>query len=175
MIVGAGVAGVTAAEEFRRALDEAELTLIGDEPYPFYNWMAITRLVSESVSIESLYLNPRDWAESRRVDYRRGVSVTGIERAKGVVSLGDGEEIAYDRVVLATGARPFLPPIDGLGRDGCFALRTIDDAVQIQQHVRRSRGRTAVIVGGGLLGSKRRTTSRSSTFASTCSTAAPGP
>jgi nitrite reductase (NADH) large subunit len=152
VIVGAGVAGVTTAEELRRTLGDAELTLIGDEPYPFYNRMAITRLVSESVSIESLYLNPHDWAESRRVDYRRGVSVTGLDRAGRVVRLGDGEEIAYDRVVLATGARPFRPPIDGLGREGCFALRTIDDAVQIQQHIRRTRGRTAVIVGGGLLG-----------------------
>jgi NAD(P)H-nitrite reductase large subunit/ferredoxin len=152
VIVGAGVAGVTTAEELRRALHDAELTLVCDEPYPFYNRMAITRLVSESVSIESLYLNPRDWAEARRVDYRRGVEATAIDRANRVVRLADGEEIAYDRVVLATGARPFLPPIDGLGRDGCFALRTIDDAVQIQQHIRRTRGRTAVIVGGGLLG-----------------------
>src|SRR5215211_6786303 len=73
VVVGAGVAGVTATEEVRRALPNAELTLIGDEPYAFYNRMAITRLVSESVSIESLYLNRRDWPESRRVDYRRGV------------------------------------------------------------------------------------------------------
>jgi ferredoxin len=74
VVIGARVAGVTATEELRRALAETELTLIGDEAYPFYNRMAITRLVSESASIESLYLNPRDWAESRRVDYRRGVA-----------------------------------------------------------------------------------------------------
>jgi nitrite reductase (NADH) large subunit len=72
VVVGAGVAGVTAIEELRRTLAGAELTLIGNEPYPFYNRMAVTRLVSESASIESLYLNPRDWAESRRVDYRAG-------------------------------------------------------------------------------------------------------
>jgi NAD(P)H-nitrite reductase large subunit/ferredoxin len=152
VIVGAGVAGVTAAEELRRTLDDTELTLICDEPYPFYNRMAITRLVSESVSIESLYLNPRDWAESRRVDYRRGVAVTAIDRANSAVSLEDGQEIQYDRVVIATGARPFVPAIDGLEADGCCVLRTIDDAVQIQQYIRRTRGRTAVIVGGGLLG-----------------------
>ncbi|HKG43578.1 MAG TPA: FAD-dependent oxidoreductase, partial [Gaiellaceae bacterium] len=130
----------------------AELTLVGDEPYPFYNRMAITRLVSESVSIDSLYLNPRDWAESRRVDYRRGVEVTAIDRSNRAVALADGQQLPYDRVVIATGARPFVPPIEGFGAEGCFALRTIDDAVQIQQHIRRTRGRTAVIVGGGLLG-----------------------
>jgi NADPH-dependent 2,4-dienoyl-CoA reductase/sulfur reductase-like enzyme/ferredoxin len=152
VVVGAGVAGVTSIEELRRELTDAELTLIGDEPYAFYNRMAITRLVSESASIESLYLNPRDWAESRRVDYRRGVAVTAIDRGNREVRLDDGQRIAYDRVVIATGARPFVPPIDGFGADGSFVLRTIDDAVQIQQHIRRTRGRTAVIVGGGLLG-----------------------
>jgi NAD(P)H-nitrite reductase large subunit/ferredoxin len=152
VVVGAGVAGITAIEELRRALADAELTLVGDEPYPFYNRMAITRLVSESASIESLYLNPRDWAESRRVDYRRGVAVTAIDRANREVSLADGQRVPYDRIVIATGARPLVPPIAGVGAEGCFVLRTIDDAVQIQQHIRRTRGRTAVIVGGGLLG-----------------------
>jgi nitrite reductase (NADH) large subunit len=152
VVIGAGVAGVTATEELRRVLADAELTLIGDEPYPFYNRMAITRLVSESASIESLYLNPRDWAESRRVDYRRGVAVTAIDRPNREVRFADGERIPYDRIVIATGARPLVPPIGGLGAKGCFVLRTIDDAVQIQQHIRRTRGRTAVIVGGGLLG-----------------------
>jgi nitrite reductase (NADH) large subunit len=152
VVVGAGVAGVTAAEEVRKALPDAELTLVGDEPYAFYNRMGITRLVSESVSIESLYLNRRDWAESRRIDYRRGVAVTAIDRANREVNLGDGQRLPYDRVVIATGARPLVPPIDGFGAEGSFVLRTIDDAVQMQQYVRRRRCRTAVIVGAGLLG-----------------------
>src|SRR6266540_2858403 len=152
VVVGAGVAGVTAAEELRRALPDAELTLVGEEPYDFYNRMAITRLVSESASIDSLYLNRRDWAKSRRVDFRRGVAATALDRANREVEVADGQRLPYDRVVIATGARPLVPPIDGFGADGSFVLRTIDDAVQIQQHVRRWRCRTAVVVGAGLLG-----------------------
>jgi NAD(P)H-nitrite reductase large subunit/ferredoxin len=152
VVIGGGVAGVTATEEVRRALPDADITLVGDEPYAFYNRMAITRLVSESASIDSLYLNRRDWAESRRVDYRRGMAVTEIDRANREVNVADGERLPYDRVVIATGARPFVPPIEGFGAEGSFVLRTIDDAVQMQQHIRRSRCRTAVIVGGGLLG-----------------------
>ena len=152
VVVGAGVAGVTVTEEVRRVLPNTELTLIGDEPYAFYNRMAITRLVSESVSIDSLYLNRRDWADSRRVDYRRGAAAIAFDRANREVSVADGRRVPYDRLVIATGARPIVPPIEGFATEGCFVLRTIDDAVQIQQHIRRCRCRTAVVVGGGLLG-----------------------
>ena len=144
---------MTAAEELRRALPDAELTLVGDEPYPFYNRMAITRLVSESVSIESLYLNRARLGgvaahrlPARRRRRRRSTAPTARCASR------TGERVPYDRVVIATGARPFVPPIEGFGAEGCFVLRTIDDAVQIQQHIRRRRCRTAVIVGAGLLG-----------------------
>jgi nitrite reductase (NADH) large subunit len=152
VILGAGVAGVTVAEELRHLLPDAELALVGEEPYEFYNRMAITRLVSESASIESLYLNRRDWAESRRVDLRLGIATAAIDLANREVETEDGARLPYDRLVIATGARPFVPPIDGFGVTGSFVLRTIDDAVQIQQHVRRWRCRTAVVVGAGLLG-----------------------
>jgi nitrite reductase (NADH) large subunit len=80
------------------------------------------------------------------------VAVGAIDRANREVNLANRQRIPYDRIVIATGARPLVPPIAGFGAEGSFVLRTIDDAVQIQQHIRRIRGRTAVIVGGGLLG-----------------------
>src|SRR5215218_3102389 len=152
VVIGAGVAGVTTAEELRRALPDVDITLLGDEPYDFYNRMAITRLVSESISIDSLYLNRRDWAASRRVDYRRSVAATALDRASREVETSDGQRLPYDRVIIATGARPLLPPIEGVGSEGSFALRSIDDAVRIQQYIRRRRCSVAVIIGAGLLG-----------------------
>jgi NAD(P)H-nitrite reductase large subunit len=80
------------------------------------------------------------------------VAATAIDRANREVEIADGQRLPYDRVVIATGARPLVPPIDGFGADGSFVLRTIDDAVQIQQHIRRWRCRTAIVVGAGLLG-----------------------
>ena len=94
---------MTAAEELRRVLPDTELLLVGAEPYDFYNRMAITRLVSESASIDSLYLNRRDWAESRRVDFRRGVPATEIDRQNREVAIADGERLEYDKVIIATG------------------------------------------------------------------------
>lgn len=152
VVIGAGVAGVTTAVEARKLQAGAHITLIGAEPYDFYNRMAIDRLVGEETGIAQLYLMPRDWAETRGIRYLRGVSVRAIARDVRRVTTEDGEDIPYDRLVLATGARSAVPPLDGFGMSGTFVLRTIDDAIRIQQDIRGRRTRTAVIIGGGPLG-----------------------
>ncbi len=95
---------------------------------------------------------PSDWAHVRRIDYRRGVAASWINAVHREVLTQNGETIAYDRLLLTTGALPFVPTIESFGLGGIFVMRTIDDAVQLQQHIRRRRCRTAVVVGGGLLG-----------------------
>jgi NAD(P)H-nitrite reductase large subunit len=152
VVIGAGAAGVNAAVEVRKLHPEGEVTLIGDEPYDFYNRMAIGKLVSEATAIDKLYLMPRDWAAARRIRYLRGVSSTAIDRTKREVRTDEGESIPYDRLLLATGAQSFVPEIEGFGLEGTFVLRTIEDAVQVQQYIRRQRCRRALIIGGGLLG-----------------------
>ena len=152
VIVGGGAAGVAAANETRRLAPEVEVVLISGESYEHYNRMAVSRLVSESTSIEALYLMTRDWHVAKRIRYLRGVEVTEVDAIARVITTEDGESIEYDRLVLACGAAGLVPPIPGLGIPGSHVLRTIDDAVEIQQHLRRHRGRQAVVVGGGLLG-----------------------
>jgi nitrite reductase (NADH) large subunit len=152
VVIGAGAAGVNAAIEVRKLHPEAEITLLGDEPYDFYNRMAIGKLVSEATAIDKLYLMPRDWASARRIRYLRGISATSVDRAKQEVRTDQGESIPYDRLLLATGAQSFVPEIEGFGLEGTFVLRTIDDAVQVQQYIRRRSCRRALIIGGGLLG-----------------------
>lgn len=152
VVIGNGAAGTTAAVELRERHSEAEITVLGAEPYDFYNRMIVHELVTESLAINQLYLLPRDWADSRRVRYLRGVSARSINRTRQEVLTDEGEVLSYDRLILATGARCFVPSIEGVGLRGSFVLRTIDDAVQLQQHIRGRRCRSAVIIGGGLLG-----------------------
>jgi nitrite reductase (NADH) large subunit len=104
VVIGAGSAGVNAAIEVRKLHPKAEITLLGDEPYDFYNRMAIGKLVSETTAIDNLYLMPRDWAATRHIRYLRGVSATAIDRTKREVRTKEGETITYDRLLLATGA-----------------------------------------------------------------------
>jgi nitrite reductase (NADH) large subunit len=173
VVIGAGVAAVTAAGEIRGALAEAELALIGDEPYAFYNRMAITRLVSESVSIESLYLNRRDWAESRRIDHRRGVAVTGVDRASREVELADGERLPYDRVVIATYGRSFRRSRASERMAVSSSVRSTTPSKSSSTFGGAGAGRrssSAAVCSA----SKPRTTWRSSTYASSSSTVARG-
>jgi NAD(P)H-nitrite reductase large subunit/ferredoxin len=152
VVVGNGVAGVTAAVELRDRHPDVEITIMGTEPYDFYNRMIINKLVSESMAISQLYLMPRDWAESRRIRHLRGVAARSIDRDRREVITDEQEAIPYDRLLLATGAECFVPPIEGFGMAGSFVMRSIDDAVQLQQYIRRRRCRTAAVIGGGLLG-----------------------
>jgi NADPH-dependent 2,4-dienoyl-CoA reductase/sulfur reductase-like enzyme/ferredoxin len=152
VVIGAGVAGVTSVEELRKRRPDVEITLLGAEPHEFYNRMAISKLLSESTAINALYLRAPDWATRHRVRYLSGVAATAIDRQRHTVMTDEGDCIPYDRLILATGAQPWVPPIPGFGLGGSFVLRTIDDAVQIQQHIGRRRCRRAVVVGGGLLG-----------------------
>ena len=147
-----GIAGVTAAVEVRQLHADAEITLVGDEPYDFYNRMLIDRLVAESTSISQLYLMPPEWTGGRRIRFLRGVAVSRIDPSEHLAITDQGETLPYDRLILATGADAFVPWLEGFGMAGTFVLRTIDDAVQLQQYARRQRCRNAVVIGGGPLG-----------------------
>ena len=76
--------------------------------------------------------------------------MVSVDRERKLVRTGDGRETAYDRLVLATGSAPFVPPIEGADHDGVFVYRTLDDLLRLRR--RAERVRRAVVVGGGLLG-----------------------
>lgn len=152
VVIGTGAAGVTAVNEIRKLAPGVELTIAGSEPYDFYNRMNIGKLVGEATSIDKLYMLPKDWAEQRRIRALRGVAAQTIDRRAREVVLDTGERIPYDRVVIATGSRGNTPRLEGFGAPGTFVLRELDDGVAIQQYLRRRRARTALVIGGGLLG-----------------------
>ena len=152
VVIGTGIAGITAVEGLRKLSPEVEITIVGSEQRDFYNRMAISRLVDEDTSPDALSLLSSDWPRRRRVRYLPGLSATSIDRARREVWCTEGEPLPYDRLVLATGARSRIPAIEGIEREGVFALRTIDDALKIRERVHRAGARRAVIIGGGLLG-----------------------
>ena len=149
VVVGAGMAAARLADEL---IDVGhDVTLLGDEPHPPYNRILLSAVLEGTHDPANVALRIRD-----EVDLRLGTRVAEIDRGRGEVELADRSRLSYDRLVLATGSIPTLPPIRGLvGPDGSLhkrvhAFRTLDDCRRLDEAVPHAR--TAVVVGGGLLG-----------------------
>ncbi|MFC9115521.1 NAD(P)/FAD-dependent oxidoreductase [Streptomyces sp. NPDC057092] len=146
VVIGSGLAGVRLA----RRLGElgTPVTLIGEEEHPPYNRVLLAEVLAGRYRPEVIALPaPAELVRAR---------VTGIDRDRRTVACADGSEIAYGRLVLATGSNPVLPPLRGLFTEdhalprGVHAFRTLDDCLGLSAEVRP--GVRAVVIGGGLLG-----------------------
>lgn len=156
VVIGYGMAGARLAEDIRDRDPHAEavaLTVIGAEPHNAYNRILLSDVVAGAMRPDDVLLHDDGWAAQHHVDLRTGVSAQAIDRATRVVHTTDGE-IPYDTLVLATGARAWLPPTEGFDGDqlphGVVTFRTLDDCVAIVEHARR--GARIAVLGGGLLG-----------------------
>ena len=152
VVIGNGIAGVTAADFVRRGHPDCEIHLVGAEPHALYNRMGISRLVHGRSAMQGLYLLPEQWYDEHRVTAWLNTMATGIHLRSQIVRLGTGETLPYDRLILAMGARAAVPDIEGLDRPGSFALREAGDAMGIRAYAQQRRARHAVVAGGGLLG-----------------------
>jgi NAD(P)H-nitrite reductase large subunit len=161
VIVGAGMAAVRLAEMLGSSAsdrsvhqpqaDDPRITLLGDEPHPPYNRILLSAVLEGSHSPDALAMPVPAYA-----DLRLGTRIVEIHREEREVELADRSRVPYDRLVLATGSIPTLPPIRGLVRmDGrlhekVHAFRTLDDCQRLDTAIPHARN--AVVVGGGLLG-----------------------
>jgi len=152
VVIGNGVAGLGVVEALRRASESVEITVVTDEPHHFYNRMAIGRAIYGRSALDGLALLPDDWYADNRIEVWRNTRATRIDREAGKVMLGTGESLAYDRLVLATGARAASPGADYDKFPNAFVLRTANDALAIRACVQAENVRKAVVIGGGVLG-----------------------
>jgi assimilatory nitrate reductase electron transfer subunit len=155
VVIGHGMAGARLAGELRRHDPVAErvaVTVVGDEPHAAYNRVLLSGVLAGSLDLDAVRLQEI----SQPVDLRLGVAVTSVDRGQRRVRLADDTAVDYDALVLATGARPWLPDVDGLLTDqgalaaGVFAFRSRDDCARIVAGARP--GVPVAVLGGGLLG-----------------------
>ncbi|HEY0888808.1 MAG TPA: nitrite reductase large subunit NirB [Nocardioides sp.] len=154
VVVGHGMVGhrfVEAAIE--RGLTEThDITVLGAETRPAYDRVALTSFFE--VGAAALSLLPDGRYGDSRVTLRTGVEVVAVSPRQRIITLrdtrGNGEDLPYDELVLATGAYPFVPPVPGKDLDGVFVYRTIEDLEAIRKAAKRAK--SGAVVGGGLLG-----------------------
>lgn len=154
VVVGHGMAGARLATELRGHDPHAErvaVTVVGDEPHSAYNRVLLSTVLAGSLELDAVHT----WQDTREIDLRLGVTATAIDRTARQLRLSDGSQLPYDALVLATGARPWLPEVDGLtdrGRTapGMTTFRSRDDCARIVAGARP--GVPVAVLGGGLLG-----------------------
>ncbi len=151
VIIGAGPAGVVAAETLRKHDAKSSITLIGNEGKPPYSRMALPYLLIDKITEPGTYLRQSpDHYDDLKIEYVQA-TVSAVDPESKTVALNDGASLAYDRLLLATGASPVAPPVKGLDLPGVHTCWTLDDAQKINKLAHP--GAHVVLIGAGFIGS----------------------
>ncbi len=158
VVIGNGMAGARFVEEVvaRRGTERFEIVIFGDEPYGNYNRILLSSVLAGSHDPRNIFINSLSWYEEHGVKLYAGKHVHTIDCFNKAVYASDGIVMAYDKLVIATGSKPFIPPLKNMHKEngewkpGIFVFRALDDCDAILKYARLSR--QAAVIGGGLLG-----------------------
>jgi NAD(P)H-nitrite reductase large subunit len=154
VIIGNSAAAVGAIEAIRQHDAENPITVVADEPQHVYSRPLISYLLGGMTDEAHMDYRPRDFYARQRVETMLGVEVMRVNPQEQSLALAGGGALAYDRLLIATGGRPFVPPVPGVDMKGVFTFTRWDDAQRIANYIEKHGARSALVVGGGLIGLK---------------------
>ncbi|MBC8414204.1 NAD(P)/FAD-dependent oxidoreductase, partial [bacterium] len=152
VIIGNGVAGMTAAETIRKADSEGSITVITEEAVPFYSRIRLIDYLAGDAGLADITIKSEDWHRDNRIELMSGSRVVEIKKDPSQVITEQGNVIDYDRLLIAAGGISFIPPIPGVDKKGVFALRTLQDADAILEYAGGMDSKKIILIGGGVLG-----------------------
>ncbi|MCI1982821.1 MAG: FAD-dependent oxidoreductase [Oscillospiraceae bacterium] len=153
VIIGNSAAAVGCIEGIRSVDPEGSVTVISDEPYAVYSRPLISYLLYGKTDLERMKYRPDDFYEKNSVKTILGVRAVKVDRAAKEVILSDGRRVPFERLLFATGSRPFVPPMDGLDSvEKKFSFMKLDDAKALEAALTKES--RVLIVGAGLIGLK---------------------
>ncbi|MEV6601572.1 nitrite reductase large subunit NirB [Actinoplanes sp. NPDC051346] len=156
VVIGNGMAGVRTLEEILARGGEFAVTVFGDEPYGNYNRIMLSNVLAGVEDEAGIFLNDLSWYADNGITLHTDTRIARIDRRAKKVYAEDGTATPYDKLIIATGSSPWVPPIAGIHRpgrgyhQGVFAFRTLDDTRSMIRYARDHE--RAVVIGGGLLG-----------------------
>lgn len=151
VVIGNGMAGMRTVEELLKiAPDLYDVVVFGDEPYPNYNRIMLSPVLANEQTIEDIILNSREWYAENNITLYTNARINKIDRNNRVVYAEDGTTAEYDRLLIATGSKPFMLPIPGADLQGVLGYRDIKDTTDMIAAAKKYRH--AIVIGGGLLG-----------------------
>ncbi|WP_461481446.1 NAD(P)/FAD-dependent oxidoreductase [Porticoccus sp.] len=149
-IIGTGMAGARLAESLVAEGYRGAITMIGEERVNPYNRIQLSSVLAGDKTLDGLPLLSEDWYRANRIQLHCGDPVVALDAAEREVVTASGWRQQFDRIVIATGSRPYIPAIHGNNLPGVMAFRTLDDIAIMQSFAEQ--GERALVVGGGLLG-----------------------
>ena len=150
VVVGASAAGINAAKTLREINKDIEIILVSKDEY-VYSRCILHHFLDGRRDIEDLDFSPGEFFKKYDIKWMKGVEVTGIDTKEKKLKLDNGEDLPYEKVVLATGASSFLPPIENLRTaNNVIGLRNLDDAIKIKEIAPKVKN--IIILGAGLVG-----------------------
>ena len=158
VIIGNNVGGTFTAQNLRSLNEDIEIEVFTQEKYPYYTRIKLPELIPEKVTIDNLIVFKEDWYNAKRINLHLNKKVKKIDPSNKTINIKDTfNPIVYDKLVLALGSMPNIPPIKNAvdmrdQKKGVFTLRSIDDALEIRDFIKKSAVKKAIIIGGGLLG-----------------------
>lgn len=150
IIIGNGAAGTAACEEIRNRNTVCSIEMISIEDVIGYNRPMLTKGLLSEIDALNFFIKPYDWYGQNNIKLTLNAKVTEIDPKSKTITLSNGETRNYDKLILATGANAFVPPIKGADKSGVYSIRTLTDVNSLQNDL--DAAKKAIVIGGGVLG-----------------------
>ncbi len=152
VIIGASAAGIGAVEAIRKVDHVGEITVISDEVCPQYSRPMISDFVSGKADFPKMMCREDDFWTQHNAHAILDKKATALDLKNKTVTLEDGKKVSYEKLLLSTGGKPFVPKMEGQEKEGVFTFTTIRDAESLVTKIKEINAKTAVVIGAGLIG-----------------------
>jgi NAD(P)H-nitrite reductase large subunit len=152
VIIGASAAGTAAVEAIRKVDAVGAITVITEEMCAHYSRPMISDLVSGKADLQKMNCKTEGFWKENNAEARMGNKAVALNLTDKTVNLEDGEKVVYDKLLLATGGKPFIPKMEGQDKDGVFTFTNIADAQRLAAKINSIQAKSAVVIGAGLIG-----------------------
>lgn len=151
LIIGGGVAGVTAAETIREKDPAATIAVVNDEPHALYSRVMLSKpnFFLGKIPFDQIWMKGEEWYKTNNITFLGGKTVTALDATNKSVTLNDGQAISYEKLLIATGVRTRPWTISGSNKKGIYSLRTLEDGQAIMNALKGAKN--AITIGGGFI------------------------
>ncbi|PYU74740.1 MAG: hypothetical protein DMG49_04275 [Acidobacteria bacterium] len=125
VVVGNGMAGVACVEQILKHAPKFEITIFGDETHVNYNRILLSSVLAGEKAANEIQLNGLEWYEKHGIELRLGVRITDVAAERKTVTGDDGSITSFNKLLIATGSTPLIPPMDGVKKEGVFVFQRL--------------------------------------------------